>query len=148
MKIILSIIAVFLFSWSAHAYIEDSRQGETQLTSGEQNSALYHLQGKSIYKLKELKKADAYIAKAKSSGKTINATDFDDLLSSEQEYNKKQELKRIEIETQMRTRSPQMLITSVDSNVYESIQNISNAQIKDIRAVHVLQQKLAKGDSK
>ena len=148
MKIILSVITVFLFSWSAQAYIEDSRQGESQLTAGEQNSALYHLQGKNIYKLKELKKADAYIVKAKSVGKKINVADFEDLLSSEQEYNKKQELKRIETETEMRARAPQMLITSIDHSVYDTIQNLANIQVKDIKTVQILRQKLANGGGK
>ena len=142
MKIIVFAILALLSITPAYAYLEDNRNGETQWTAGEQNSAFYKLEDKSKSIIKRLKQADEYVARAKSAGRQVNVSDFEELLISEQEEKKKQDIKRIIAQTEMSARAPLLLVVPKNHDIYAKLQQIQASQVRDTTVARQLKQQL------
>lgn len=145
MRIILCLLAVSLYLSPAYAYKEDNRIGETQLTAGEQNSALHRLSDKSDYIVKQLKKADEYVARRKNAGKEVSVANLESLLHSEQEDKEKQEMLRISSKVTEKTSNIKTLVAVTDRAVYESLEHASKAQIKDTQVARTIRQQFKRG---
>lgn len=147
MKIILFVITICLYVLPAHAYIDNTRADETQVTAGDQHSSMYRLNDKISEKLKKLKQADEYVTRVKAVGKTVNADDLDTLLLSDKEDKERQQLKQMMLDVEMKIRSPRMLIVQPDHDVYVHLSATRSNQIKDAQMVRELWREL-KGEGK
>lgn len=142
MKIILFVITVCLYAWPTQAYIEVTRPDETQSTAGDQNSAKHRLSDKSSEVLKKLKQADEYVTRVRAVGQAVNAENLESLLISDKEDKTRQDLKRMTTDTEMKARSPRMLVTQTDPAVYAALFSMRTAQVKDAQVAAELQQQL------
>jgi len=115
----------------AYSYIEDKDTSGTQLTAGEQNSNLYRLNSKGASALKILKKADEYIARNESRGNTVQASDLEDLLLSDEEDKQKQQLKIIMEKVKRQTANPQKLRVASNPETFSILQNMQKLAQKD-----------------
>lgn len=146
MKIILLVITICLYVLPAYAYIDNTRADETQVTAGDQNSAMHRLNDKSSEALKKLKQADEYVTRVKAVGKAVNAEDLEELLLSDKEDKERQQLKQMMLDAEMKMRSPRMLIVQPDHDVYAHLTTIRNAQIKDAQTSRELWYELKGGN--
>lgn len=145
MRIVLCLWIVSLLVSPAYAYKEDNRIGETQLTAGEQNSALHRLSDKSDFIIKRLKKADEYVARRKNAGKEVYVANFESLLSSEQEDKEEREMARISALVSEKIKNIKMLVVSTDRAVYENLEYAAALQIKDAQMAGAIRRQLGKG---
>ena len=142
MKIILLIFLFCFLISPAHAYKEDNRSGEAQLTAGEQNTNLHKLSSKGAIVIKKLKKASEYVERKKAAGKSVNATDFDDILLSDKAEEEKQILKNITANISQKAENPRNLTIVSDYAVYEILLNMQDRQFRDKQIVAALRQQL------
>ena len=145
MRIILCLLTIGLYLSPAYAYKEDNRIGETQLTAGEQNSALHRLNDKSDYIIKQLKKADEYVARKKNAGREVVVSNLESLLHSEQEDKEKQEMQRISSVVAEKIGNMKALVATTDRAVYENLERASEAQVKDTQIARTIRQQFKRG---
>lgn len=145
MKIILLVIAICLYVLPVHAYLEDTRAGETQVKAGDQNSSKHRLSDKNAEVLKKLKQADEYVTRVRAVGKAVNADDLEGLLLSDKEDKERQTLKKMLLDAEMKARSPRMLITQPEHEIYANLSAAHIGQIKDAQTARELWQQLKEG---
>ncbi|MBQ9271959.1 MAG: hypothetical protein IJ218_06825 [Alphaproteobacteria bacterium] len=142
MKIILALLTVCLYFAPAHAYQEDNRTGETQLTAGEQNSAMHRLSDKSAYAIKQLKKADEFVVRQKSAGTELVVTNLESLLNSEQKDKEEQVMSHISGMVAEKIKNKRSLIIPTDRAVYENLEHSAITQVRDTQLARALRQEL------
>lgn len=145
MKIILLVTAVCFYILPAYAYIDNTTVDETQVTAGDQNSSMHRLSDRNSEVLKKLKQADEYVTRVRAVGKTVNAGDLESLLLSDKEDKERQNLKQMLLGIEMKTRSPRMLVTQPDHEVYANLSAVRVSQVKDMKMARELWPQLKRG---
>lgn len=131
MKIILFVLLIGFWTSPASSYIEDNREGETQLTAGEQNSNYHRLSSRGVEALKKLKQADEYIERVQASGRRVNASALEDLLNSEQKDRNEKELEKLVATIRQQASDHTKLKVAYNHDVFELLTRLQSSQQKD-----------------
>ena len=131
MKIILVVLLTVFLASPASAYLEDNREGETQLTAGEQNSSYHRLSSRGAEALKKLKQADEYIERVQASGRRVNAAALEDLLNSEQKDRNEQEMGKLIASVRQQSADPSKLKITYNHDTFEILSGLQTLQQKD-----------------
>ena len=142
MRIILFVLMIGFWASPASSYIEDNREGETQLTAGEQNSNYHRLSSRGIEALKKLKQADEYIERVQASGRRVNASALEDLLNSEQKDRNEQELEKLIASVRQQTADYTKLKTAYNHDVFELLSGLQSSQQRDALTAQQLSNQL------
>jgi len=137
MKFFLLITGCLIYISPAAAYLEEQHNGETELTSGEQNTNMYNLNMATEVKMKQLKK----ISEAMERNPDLNYSDTDvveRLLSGKNDVDLDAEaqLQKLSAEVNELTAQKKTLVVSQDENL-KRIQETSG-QIRDKEAASEL----------